>query len=101
MGYYIQTDGRHGKADYLVKKYGAVKLDRAPREWTDIPLDKALIAVVDNGPFEAAGVAVDERDFSDFTTPDHRPITYLLMDYELAVQLANVPIKFRSPRHNQ
>lgn len=54
MGYYIETEGVKGKAQALVDLHEAEILAQAPDTFDDVPEDKALICVVDNGPFEAA-----------------------------------------------
>ena len=62
MGYYIETDSNRNKADYLLKNYNAVEIDR-PIYFQEIPEDMALLVVVDNGMFEAAAFAYDENEF--------------------------------------
>jgi len=85
MGYYIQTNRNHGKAEDIAKEYGGFILPNAPKNYADIPADKALIVVVDNGPFEAAAFAYDAEEFSVFTDrEDDRPKQYVLIDREAA-----------------
>jgi len=80
VGYYIETPTTHGKADYLTAHYDAQVVDR-PASYAGIPEGKALIVVVSNGIFEAAGFAYSEREFDAFVNPsDQRPKTFLLMD---------------------
>ena len=87
MGYYVQTDAVHGKVDYIVKNYGG-KIVSQPRSWSDIPEGKALLVVVNNGPFEAAAYAYKQEEFQDFTNPtDRRPKEFVLIDKELANKL--------------
>lgn len=89
MGYYIQTPGHClGKAAIIAKAYQGQVLDGPPAQYSDIPTGKALIAVVDNGLFEAAAFAYDEKEFKVFTDPeDDRPVTYLLIDRSVAETL--------------
>jgi hypothetical protein len=88
MGYYIEVPSIAGKAKQLEQLYGAEILDSRPR-WEDVPPDTAVIVVVDNGLFEAAGYAYDEAEFRAFTQPsDMRPKTFLLMPREQAELLS-------------
>lgn len=61
MGYYIETGERKGKAAWLVKNANG-SMEKRPG---DIP-----VVVLDNGPFEAAGIAYDAEEFEAFTSPD-------------------------------
>jgi hypothetical protein len=80
MGYYIEVPRNKEKAVYLIAEHGA-ELTAQPAAFTDVPAHRALVVVVDNGLFEAAGYAYDEREFQAFTQPgDHRPKQFLLMD---------------------
>lgn len=91
MGYYIQVPQNKGKAQQLVDLYGAEILPRMPATFADIPEGKALICVVDNGPFEAAGLCYSEREFEAFDAMDkgdQRSRTWVLMERVLAFQLA-------------
>ena len=90
MGFYIQVPENKDKARQLVELYGAEIIPLRPTSLTDVPSDKALICVVDNGAFEAAAYAFDEREFSDFcwTPQDPRPRTWVLMDKEKAEELS-------------
>jgi hypothetical protein len=89
MGYYIETPGQlKGKASRIAFEHDG-QLVKEPAKFSDVPEDKALIVVVDNGPFEAAALAYDEREFLDFTDPDDdRPKRYVLLDKPTAYRLA-------------
>jgi len=89
MGYYIQTPGRsQNKALTIAYVYDGQVIPQ-PSTFAQIPPDKALVIVVDNAPFEAAALADDEREFSEFTDPsDRRPKQYVLLDKPTAYQLA-------------
>jgi hypothetical protein len=86
MGYYIETPGRNTeKAVYLVRQMGGIPLQQPPASFEDIPQDKALIVVVDNGMFEACGLVYSPGEFKEFVTrQDDRPRQYILMDKEVA-----------------
>jgi len=86
MGWYIPGPAQ-GKARYIKERHGAEIIER-PSSFRDISSDKALICVVDNGPFEAAGYAFSEREFEAFSRPDSRQKTWMVMDYNLARELS-------------
>jgi hypothetical protein len=89
MGYYIQTEGTHNKAAAIARRYNGEVLSRPPISYQAIPEGKAVIAVVDNGPFEAAGFCFNESEFKVFTNPnDRRPVQYVLID-RLAAEVAS------------
>ena len=106
MGYYIPGP-TNGKADHIVEVYKGVVLDSQPK-WEEVPEDMALVCVVDNGDFEAAGLCVDEREFNRFAAPDElrnpnppvgvidmnpteqRPRTWVLMPKSKAYELSGV-----------
>ena len=84
MGYYLQTPGRHhGKADALIQKYGGFEISSPPDSLSDLMPNQALICVVDNGPFEAAGLAYSEEELEAFateTTLDNpRPMRWIVL----------------------
>lgn len=91
MGYYIEVPNVKGKAQQVIDIHGAELLERAPLSLSDIPPDKAVICVVDNGPFEAAGFCYNEKELQDFVAPDYfqpqRPRQWLLMDRSKACKL--------------
>lgn len=89
MGYYIQVPENKGKAQQLVMLHDATILKQCPATFEDVPEGKALICVVDNGPFEAAALCYSARELEEFDAlNDIRPRTWLLMDQALAHQLA-------------
>lgn len=81
MGYYIQTPNPRNRAKDIVELHGGEIIPR-PTSLTDVPAGKSLIAVVVNGPFDAAGYVHDEREFRDFCADptDTRPHVFLLLD---------------------
>lgn len=91
MGYYIQAPTNHGKADYLVKTHNAriVGYNGNAPAWDE---NEAIICVVDNGGFEAAGYAFSPRELAKFALPDRgsyqRPRIWLKMNKELAQKLS-------------
>ena len=91
MGYYIPGPAT-GKAQF-VKSLGGEVINR-PEKYSQIPKDKALIVVVENGNFEAAGFAYSEREFDAWMgTEDPRPMTFMTMDRSKAEQMSGFPKK--------
>lgn len=90
MGYYIQTGSNMGKVNFLRSNYGAEPISEAmARTVVAESADSAIIVVVDNGDFEAAGLAYDSDEFRVFTHPaDGRGKAFLRMDRKLACKLA-------------
>lgn len=90
MGYYINDGlGARNKAVDLIRLYRAEEIP-LPMDMGVVPLGKALICVVENGLFDAAGLIYNEREFQKFAVEDTtgRPRTWLLMEREKAHQLA-------------
>lgn len=85
MGYYIEVPNNKGKAQQLVELHGARILGKKP-SFNDYP-QEAVICVLDNGTFEAAGYAFSERELEVFAFPDMRPKTWLVMDRKKAHKL--------------
>lgn len=82
MGYYIETPGNRGKAQYLVANHGGriVSYDEAKKIVNYSNNGEAVIVVVDNRMFEAAGFAYEPSEFDAFTLPDDpRPKTFVAM----------------------
>ena len=92
MGRYIQTPEPKGKVAYLCREWDAQTIAR-PRTLTGMREGegRALVVVVDNGPFEAAAYIYDEGEFQEFVVgraDDARHKTFLSMDREIAEELA-------------
>ena len=115
MGYYLQVEQPKGVVAQLCV-LGAVPVVGTPTNFGLVPEDKALICVVDNGHFEAAGLCYDNEEFLRMAAPDvpgpihkgglvngiptvtvageyeqrgeNRPRTWLLMDKETAYRLS-------------
>jgi hypothetical protein len=100
MGYYVQTPANKNKALQIEALYGGKRINK-PIEFSEVPPDKALIVVVDNGPFEAAGFAYNAEEFREFTDEDDtRPKEYLLLELEKAFELTKFPerLRMKSPQ---
>ncbi len=90
MGYYIEGTEDKGKARQILDLYGGRVVSGVP-SFKDLKPDEAIICVLDNGSFEAAGFAYDERELAVFAAPDRlgpqRPRTWLIMDRKKACEL--------------
>ena len=89
MGFYIQGPINLGKAEWISGTYGESQLIPQPEKFSDIPEEKFLIIVVNNGPFEAAAVAYSEQEFREFTenASDNRPRKFLLLNKKITFEL--------------
>ena len=90
MGYYIETETRFNKANYIVRNYGGVPADKAIAEnaVNNESGEWAAIVIVDNRMFEAAGFAFNKSEWEAFHTPDdHRPKQYVLLPWDKACEL--------------
>lgn len=75
MGYYIEATGGKNKAAWLVQHAKGTIVSKATPTPDSIP-----VVVMDNGPFEAAGVAFDADELDAFTSPsDWRPKTIVMV----------------------
>lgn len=80
MGFYIQTPTAKGKAAQLVALHGAIEVDR-PATLEAVPEGKALVCVVENGPFDAAALVYNSSELEEFSQPsDPRLRTWLVVD---------------------
>jgi hypothetical protein len=89
MGFYIETPHSHtNKAGQLVRFFGAKKLDGPPEQLADIEEGQVLVCVVENGPFDAAGVAYSQREMEELADPrDKRPKHWLTLPISTALKL--------------
>jgi hypothetical protein len=86
MGYYIETPSSFHKAKQLVDLYKA-ELVLSPEKF-DFSGPDALICVVENGPFDAAGICFDAKERDDFNSPtDPRPKTWLKLPKTKVLEL--------------
>lgn len=83
MGYYIETGTLKGKAKILCEKHqGESCSNNFPP-----PDGRILVCVVDNGPFEAAAIIPDEREFDAFNDDDGRSRRWLHLNESKAKEL--------------
>jgi len=95
MGFYIETDAAKGKAEFIVKHYGArmINLEEASRVAKD-PL-RGLVCCVYNLHWDAVGFVYNEVEFNRFANceGDWRPRRWFEMDRDLVIRLT----KFEDP----
>lgn len=85
MGYYVETPLPTGKARQIIDLYGGVP---ALPELPDPDSGQTLICVVQNGPFDAAGIIYDQNELNDFSDPDdYRARTWLTLPTETVIEL--------------
>jgi hypothetical protein len=89
MGYYIETGTVKDKARIIAERYNGLIVPKPP-SYEVVPEDTAIIVVLDNGPFKAAGFAYSKQEFEEFTDPnDGRRKTFVLIDKALAKKLTH------------
>lgn len=87
MGFYIETNTRHGKAEQIIQTIGGTEISQEEAEMIIKEDMGAVVCVVDNGPFEAAAYCYNLDEFRTFTHPsDDRPKTWIVVDDKSAVQ---------------
>jgi hypothetical protein len=83
MGFYIETAGFNYKAKAISEKY-AGKISTYDEAFLAVrDPNIGVVVILNNGFFEAAGFAFDEKEFKAFTS-DNRPKQYVLLDREVA-----------------
>jgi len=91
MGYYLNAKDlpSGGKAAALVNRYGAeVVVGPRPR-FEEIPEGMAAVVVIENGPWDAAGLAYCKEEYKAFLDPeDMRPKRLLLVPKDTAYKLS-------------
>lgn len=85
MGIYVNPPDattKEAKVKYIAERSEKIALNGF-RAWPPGADGKFGVCIVDNGPFNAAGVAWDSREADAFTLPnDHRPRQFFLMPLE-------------------
>ena len=88
MGFYLPGPTT-GKVDHLIATHGAERISRPPDAFHDIPLDKALICVVDTVTYETANFCFSATEMALLNdSTDFRRRTWLLMDLGKAEELS-------------
>jgi len=81
MGYYLPIPCAKGKAELAIEMYDAREVPQSEASKSIDDPTLAVIVVINNGPFEAAGFAFDRDEFIVFSLPqDHRPKRWFVMD---------------------
>jgi len=79
--------GAHGKAGALMQHEGAIPMQVIV--WPPEP-GRVFVCVVNNGPFEAARIVDDRRNFERFSDNDGRPKIWFTMDAKRAEELGSM-----------
>ena len=89
MGFYIEGP-RKGKAEFLKKEYGAVQVRVGNAKEALGNPELAVICVVYNSTWDAAGFAHNLREFErmEVRADDQRPRRWMVMDRETAEKLS-------------
>lgn len=88
MGYYIQGPN-FGKKNYIIKNHGGEEIPQ-PANFSEVPAGKALVCVVHNFNFEAAGHAFSAQEFDAMVNDGTgRKKEWLLMDAALVERLTS------------
>lgn len=84
MGFYIETPEPNDKAGQIIRLHGA---EPASPVGYDFAGPDALICVVSNGFFDAAGICHSPSERDHFATPDGRPKRWIKLPKAKAVEL--------------
>lgn len=86
MGFYLDLQPTE-MAMQLKRDHGA-QLVLRPLHFADVPADKTLICVIENGPRDAAGIIFDQAELDRFAYDGTtRARTWLLVDTARIVQM--------------
>lgn len=89
MGYYLNSGNASHKTEWLAREHGGKIVDKNKASIAMNDPSLAVVVVVNNGLFEAAGFAYDIKEFEVFTMSDDiRPKHFVVMDRELCKQLS-------------
>lgn len=92
MGYYIEVPDNFGKMAQLKNLHGAIQVSKDEAAQSLDDPDKAVVVVMHNGFFEAAGFAYSRAEFDAFTDPsDSRRKEFAIMDRSLVKRLTKYP----------
>lgn len=85
MGYYIETEVVKEKAEWLRLNLGGIALTGKPNH---VGPEYVPVCVVDNGSFEAAAIAFNEKEADEFDDKDDkRKREWLIIRREDAVRM--------------
>ena len=74
MGYYVNPQDQ-SKEGFLRSK--GILAPSSRFSWSDVPSGFLPVALIDNGPFTAAGICYSERELAEFQDPtDTRPMEF-------------------------
>lgn len=93
MGYYLDLPDMKakGKADFLIQHENAQESECIPDFETERELGKAIVCVIENPMFDAAGFAYSPQELREFANPDGRFKRWLLMPWKRVKELTGCP----------
>jgi hypothetical protein len=99
MGYYLETDSTHGKAQAIADEWGG-RVSPAPPSFERLQAaEDVLIVVLNNGMFEAAGICYDEGEYNEFCRKeDSRPKTFVVLSKKKTVEAFAKHNPYMAPR---
>ncbi len=90
MTKYINPKGM--SKEHFLNEYG-IEVDLSDLVGYDFSSRDVVVCLVDNGPFRAAAVIADLRDYEEFTSPmDLRPKKYFLVGVDELRNVAGLDI---------
>ncbi len=89
MGFYLETLYHTNKTDAILDQVEEAR-EVSLAEATEINKSiEGVIVIVDNGPFEAAAFAFDQKEFEAFVQPDDiRTKRFVVMPRKMAEELS-------------
>jgi hypothetical protein len=87
MGFYIELPEHLNKALQLKRDHEAQYVQR-PASLAEVPVDKTLVCVVENGMFDAAGIVYSDEELAAFAHFDGRRKTWLLVSTTEVLKLS-------------
>ena len=87
MGYYIEGPAI-GKAQHIIDNHGGRSVTAS--EAAQLVESHGVIAVKNNGRFEAAAFCFNAKEFQEFSDPyDFRPTSFVVIDRAKAAELSS------------
>lgn len=87
MGFYVNP--QTGTKEAFLNQNG--EMIPTPKNYTSVPSSKAIVCLVDNGMFTAAGVIYSEREFADWNNvADTRPKKWYSVDRSKLYEVSTI-----------
>jgi hypothetical protein len=86
MGFYINPPNGEAKSVFLERVGQRIPPPTAKFHYSDVPNDVAIVCLVSNGSWDAAGIAYSEEELHRFAYPgDRRPRKWYLIPRDRAI----------------